>query len=41
MKDIMVVYAGMGKTVRSRLDLKSEMNRRVGENMKIGDLVSA
>ena len=41
MKDIMVVYAARGKTIRSKLDFKSETGRRVGEVMKLNDLLTA
>ena len=41
MKDIMVVYAARGKTIRSKLDFKSETGRRVGGVMKLNDLLTA
>ncbi len=40
MKDIMVVYAARGKTVRSRLDFKSETGKIMGRVMKLDDLVA-
>ncbi|MEM0141724.1 MAG: transposase, partial [Thermoplasmatales archaeon] len=40
MKDIMVVYAARGKTVRSRLDFKSETGKTIGRVMKPDELIT-
>lgn len=40
MKDIMVVYAARGKTVRARLDFKSETGKTIGRVMKLDELIT-
>jgi hypothetical protein len=40
MKDIMVVYATMGKSIRSRLEFKSDMGKRVGGIIKLDYLMT-
>lgn len=39
MKDIMIVYAARGRTVRGRLDYKSETGRTIGKILSLDDLV--
>ncbi|MEM4090137.1 MAG: transposase, partial [Thermoplasmatales archaeon] len=40
MKDIMVVYAARGKTVRARLDFKSETGKTIGRIMRLDELIT-
>ncbi|MEM0195828.1 MAG: transposase [Thermoplasmatales archaeon] len=40
MKDVIVVYAARGKTVRARLDFKSETGKTIGRIMKLDEPIT-